>query len=83
MPQSVCDGLTALAGGGRPSDLSLQQRCDAVPETQPLCDAANGPGGLPTDPSALTDLLTPILETLGLDQLLCDLLGGLLCIGLP
>ncbi|GAA3825155.1 hypothetical protein [Nocardioides panacisoli] len=74
VPQAVCDGLAGAAGGGLPSDLSLQQLCDAVSQAQPLCDAANG-GTLPTDPSALTDLLGPILDLLGLG----DILGG----GLP
>ncbi|GAA3825162.1 hypothetical protein [Nocardioides panacisoli] len=74
IPQAVCDALAGLVGGGLPSDLSLQALCDAVPQLQPICDAAGG-GGLPTDPSALTDLLKPLLDAIGLG----DLLGG----GLP
>ena len=66
VPQEVCDGLAGAAGGGVPSDLSLQQLCDAAPEAQPLCDAANSGGGLPTDPTALTTLLAPILVALGI-----------------
>ena len=75
IPQAVCDALAGLAGGGLPSDVSLDALCDAAPQLQPLCDAANGPGGLPTDPAALTDLLAPLLDLVGLG----DLLGG----GLP
>ncbi|HWJ83212.1 MAG TPA: hypothetical protein VNS55_13330 [Nocardioides sp.] len=72
VPQSVCDGLAGLAGGGLPSDLSLQQLCDAQPDAQPLCDAVNTDGGLP-DLTTLTTLLGPILDLLGLG----GLLGGL------
>ncbi|HWJ83211.1 MAG TPA: hypothetical protein VNS55_13325 [Nocardioides sp.] len=74
-PQAVCDGLAGAAGGGVPSDLSLQQLCDAASQAQPLCDAVNSGGGIPTDPTALTDLLGPVLDALGL--------GGLLGGGLP
>jgi hypothetical protein len=74
IPQAVCDALAGLVGGGLPSDLSLQALCDAVSALQPICDAADG-GGLPTDPAALTALLQPLLDPLGLG----DLLGG----GLP
>ena len=62
VPQPVCDGLALLTGGlggGVPSDLSLQQLCDAVPQAQPICDAANA-GPLPSDPSALLDLLSGV-----------------------
>jgi hypothetical protein len=79
VPQPVCDALAGLAGGGLPSDVSLDTLCTQVPQAQPLCDAAAG-SGLPTDPSALTDLLgqIPGLPGGGLPsdftsiQVLCD-----------
>ncbi|GAA3829234.1 hypothetical protein [Nocardioides panacisoli] len=73
VPQLVCTTLAARAGSLQPSALSLTELCTAVPGAQPICDAANGPGGLPSG-SALTDLLSPVLDSLGLGGLL-GLLG--------
>ncbi|NYJ02118.1 hypothetical protein HNR19_002816 [Nocardioides thalensis] len=73
LPQALCDGLGGAIPGGS-ADSPLQALCDAVPQLQPLCDAAGG-AGLPTELGALTDLLQPLLDAAGLG----DLLGG----GLP
>lgn len=82
-PQEVCDALAGLAGG-TPDGVTLAALCSAAPQAQPLCDLVDGGGTLPTDPQALADLLTPVLQALGLDalldQLLCGLLGGVLCL---
>lgn len=74
LPAEICD---ALGGEGIPTDVPLDQVCAALSVVQPLCDALEG-GGLPADPEDLTGLLSPILDALGLGDLLDDLLGGLL-----
>lgn len=84
IPQQICD---ALGGAAAPGDVSLDTFCGLVTAAQPLCDAFTGAGGaLPTDADALVALLeplAPVLDALGvgsvLDQLIDDLLGGILC----
>ena len=72
VPQQICDALAGEAGG-LPTDVTIDELCEAVPEAQPLCDAFAG--GTP-DATTLLAVLEGVLLALGLGDLL-DLLGGL------
>ncbi|GAB3858129.1 hypothetical protein GCM10028801_17620 [Nocardioides maradonensis] len=74
VPQTVCDTLAQLTGSLSPSSLPLDQFCTSVPQAADLCNALKGGA----DASTLTNLVTTLLNTLGLGssapslQSLCD-----------
>jgi hypothetical protein len=75
IPQDVCDALAdVVTPGADPVTTTIAQLCAAAPtEAAPLCDLFSGIGEVPLDPATLTDVLTTVLTTLGLGDLLSQL----------
>jgi len=75
LPQQVCEALA----GDLPTSISVDAFCEAVgslPGARQFCTAVAG-AGLPS-PDVLMDLVQPIIDALGLRDLLRDLLDDLL-----